>query len=739
MVAISNLVKQLATSNGNGNFTLTNAAGGFQTFATAFGTGATPDIFYYFISHTTNSEWEVGTGHMSNTNTLVRDTVIASSNANSKVVFTSGTKIVVNDLPASIQASGGVPSTITVANEATDTTCYLGFFTAATGDLQPKTHPAMRWDAAAGSLTINGTVTNPAAHAEVVAAVITYGPYSPVEFYDAYENFDPYSYTTGDTIQYRIYSRYLVGGNYFYSATYYEPPLVTITAGASSVYVQWDPDLNPDGLTLDYLVLRDFNSSGFIWWQIKTSGAGGLIDGNGGGGDFAWSNVGVPTPSPTTGDLARSVKFCYTDGGTEYGVHTDLPAHFDETVTTTAQIGIHQTVPTAWIDINAIAGGGGIGLKIRTTEHSSAGSNDFTIVDSGGNEVFGAAAWNGGGGTGGYGANVLSSYCTGSGQRMGEMGGKNSFNGYRLVDWVFETGSASDNGRAILLVGTGGGSFGYAMYADHLTNVGLSGISAPTDRVHIGAGSTSYAPLRLTSASLPTGGNIRAGQVCFLTDKYYATITTGTAQKEFTLNDIALTAGRVPFVVNGRLTDDADMAFATDTLTVTKVSVKNGASSGVAKVGGVIFDHYADTGNVGTGEDDLYSDTLPASTFGANGDKVEARYIIALVSSATATRQVRAYIGGTKVLDSTALTLASGGTAEVKITAIRESSTALRVMAEFIVNGITSQPVITYTNVTGLTLTNTQILKITGEAAGAGAATNDLVAKLSTTIFYPAA
>lgn len=145
---------------------------------------------------------------------------------------------------------------------------------------------------------------------------------------------------------------------------------------------------------------------------------------------------------------------------------------------------------------------------------------------------------------------------------------------------------------------------------------------------------------------------------------------------------------------------------------------------------GVIFDHYADAGNVGTGEDDLYSDTLASSVLGTNGDKVQAQYCAVLASSATATRQLRAYFGGTVILDSGALTFASGGTAEIWITIIRESSAVVRVCAELVPSGITLQPIVTYTRITGLTLTNTQILKITGEAAGAGAATDDIIAKL---------
>lgn len=75
-------------------------------------------------------------------------------------------------------------------------------------------------------------------------------------------------------------------------------------------------------------------------------------------------------------------------------------------------------------------------------------------------------------------------------------------------------------------------------------------------RVQLPAGTTSQPPFRFQSGSLATGGNIVAGNMEFLTDKFYATITTGTAVKEFTLNEGALTSGTIPIATtNGRLTD----------------------------------------------------------------------------------------------------------------------------------------------------------------------------------------
>ncbi len=101
MPLISNLVQQATLSTGTGNIVL-SPQNGRQSFNAAFGTGGS-DMFFYFISHRTAAEWEVGTGHLFDAATLVRDTVISSSNANAPVNFSAGDKDVVNDVAASQQ------------------------------------------------------------------------------------------------------------------------------------------------------------------------------------------------------------------------------------------------------------------------------------------------------------------------------------------------------------------------------------------------------------------------------------------------------------------------------------------------------------------------------------------------------------------------------------------------------------------------------------------------------------
>ena len=110
----SDLVHETSATTGTGNFTLANA-NGKRSFNTAFGTGGS-NVFDYYISNRDAAEWERGTGSLSAATTLVRDTVIASSNANAAVNFSSGTKDVINDIPAANQARLDAAQTWTALN-----------------------------------------------------------------------------------------------------------------------------------------------------------------------------------------------------------------------------------------------------------------------------------------------------------------------------------------------------------------------------------------------------------------------------------------------------------------------------------------------------------------------------------------------------------------------------------------------------------------------------------------------
>lgn len=160
-----------------------------------------------------------------------------------------------------------------------------------------------------------------------------------------------------------------------------------------------------------------------------------------------------------------------------------------------------------------------------------------------------------------------------------------------------------------------------------------------------------------------------------------------------------------------------------------------------AKVGGVIFDHFADVATSSTNgtEDDLYTDTMVAGLLAANGQKIVESEYLSILGSATAARRVKKYFGGTLIFDSGALTLAAGADGRMLTEIIRESSSVVRVTVTVSTTSASTIPYVTYTRVTGLTLTNTQILKTTAIASGTGAASGDIVNKMASIAWHPAA
>ena len=99
-LVLNDRVKETSTTTGTGTLDLDGAVTGFEGFVAGI---ANTNTTYYCIAHTTADEWEVGLGTVTDagTDTLSRDTVISSSNSDSKVVFTAGTKDVFFPDPAS--------------------------------------------------------------------------------------------------------------------------------------------------------------------------------------------------------------------------------------------------------------------------------------------------------------------------------------------------------------------------------------------------------------------------------------------------------------------------------------------------------------------------------------------------------------------------------------------------------------------------------------------------------------
>ena len=99
-LVLDDRVKETSTTTSTGTLSLSGAVSGFQTFVAGIGNSNTT---YYAIVNRDEAEWEVGLGTVTDasTDTLARTTVISSSNSDSAVDFSAGTKDVFATLPAS--------------------------------------------------------------------------------------------------------------------------------------------------------------------------------------------------------------------------------------------------------------------------------------------------------------------------------------------------------------------------------------------------------------------------------------------------------------------------------------------------------------------------------------------------------------------------------------------------------------------------------------------------------------
>ena len=99
-LVLDDRVKETSTTTSTGTLSLSGAVSGFQTFVAGIGNSNTT---YYAIVNRDEAEWETGLGTVTDasTDTLARTTVISSSNSDSAVDFSAGTKDVFATLPAS--------------------------------------------------------------------------------------------------------------------------------------------------------------------------------------------------------------------------------------------------------------------------------------------------------------------------------------------------------------------------------------------------------------------------------------------------------------------------------------------------------------------------------------------------------------------------------------------------------------------------------------------------------------
>lgn len=153
----------------------------------------------------------------------------------------------------------------------------------------------------------------------------------------------------------------------------------------------------------------------------------------------------------------------------------------------------------------------------------------------------------------------------------------------------------------------------------------------------------------------------------------------------------------------------------------------------VQNVGGPIFDYYTDQSS-STSDTTLYTDNLPINAMVNNGDKITAEY--GMATTGTSTKEIKFEFGGVTIFDSGGLSANGTGTAILKATVIRVSSTTVRygVTLTFCVSGLTTQVYqsVGSTTVSDLT-TNTTAMALVASSSTA----SHITAKYGTISYIP--
>lgn len=111
-------IKETTTTTGTGEYTLSGASTGFQTFLAGIGSG---NRCHYCV--TDNTDWEVGEGTVSGT-TLFRSYILSSSNSDAEVNWGAGTKDAFCTIPGNVS---GVRKVLGLGTDDTPTFSGVNF------------------------------------------------------------------------------------------------------------------------------------------------------------------------------------------------------------------------------------------------------------------------------------------------------------------------------------------------------------------------------------------------------------------------------------------------------------------------------------------------------------------------------------------------------------------------------------------------------------------------------------
>ena len=118
---VADRVRETTTTTGTGTYTLAGAVTGFETFGSIGNTNTT----YYCCTDGTNFEVGVGTYASSGT-TLARTTILQSSNSDSAVNWSAGTRQIFCTLPAEKAVVEDASNNVAIAGVLTSTGITIG-------------------------------------------------------------------------------------------------------------------------------------------------------------------------------------------------------------------------------------------------------------------------------------------------------------------------------------------------------------------------------------------------------------------------------------------------------------------------------------------------------------------------------------------------------------------------------------------------------------------------------------
>lgn len=149
-------------------------------------------------------------------------------------------------------------------------------------------------------------------------------------------------------------------------------------------------------------------------------------------------------------------------------------------------------------------------------------------------------------------------------------------------------------------------------------------------------------------------------------------------------------------------------------------------------------DFFSDVNNTSTTETDLQTYTIASNRLKSVGEKIISTYG-GTFNDITATSQIKAYFAGTNIADTGALTMSVTGAWVVNASIIRTGTTTARAIVNISTPGASTAFYTKYTALTGLDFTTTNIIKITGTAAGATGGSNDITGVYGNVKWEPAA